>query len=221
LIKIVFPLWSKLEYLTPDEMRAAERGAFAMGVSAETLMENAGRAVAEVVDDRFGPGASHTALVVCGPGNNGGDGFVAARYLKARGWTVLVLLLGAPAAIRTEESSKNWRRVENLVTSVVSPEELARYGDYFARSDVILGAITGTGFSGGLREPAATAVNMMNGSGAKRVAVDIPSGLDPLSGESHGPVFRADITVTFHRAKTGLRGKGEYTGEVLVVPIGI
>jgi len=210
-----------MEYLTPDEMSAAEQRAFERGVDAETLMENAGRAVADIVDQKYGPGPSRRVLVVCGTGNNGGDGFVAARHLKEKGWSVLVLLLGPPSAIRTEESSKNWRRVESLVVSVVTPEELARHKKYFDGSDVVLGAITGTGFRGGLREPAATAVRMINGSPAKKVAVDIPSGLDPLTGESSGPVVRADLTVTFHRAKTGLRGKGEYTGEVLVVPIGI
>ena len=210
-----------MEYFTPDEMRAAERRAAERGVDVETLMENAGRAVASIVERRYGASGSRRALVVCGTGNNGGDGFVAGRYLKEMKWNVLVLLLGTPFAIKTEEASKNWRRVETSVVSVETASELVRHRKYFERSDIILDAILGTGAHGGLREPVATAVNLMNSSKSVRVAVDIPSGLDPLTGESSGPVVRADLTIALHRAKTGMRGRDEYTGEVEVAPIGI
>lgn len=210
-----------MEYLTPDEMSEAEKEAIARGRGVEILMENAGSAVAAVVDERYRQRGSRRAMVVCGTGNNGGDGFVAARHLKEKGWSVLVLLLGAPFRIKTEEARKNWERVERLVVSISDTAKLKTQQKYFDRSDVIVDAILGTGARGGLREPAATAVRMINGATAARVAVDIPSGLDPLTGEVSGPTVRADVTIALHRPKTGLRGKDEYTGEVVVVPIGI
>lgn len=209
-----------MEYVTPEEMSAAEKEAVANGTSVATLMENAGRAVASVVDERYGSKGSRRLLVVCGTGNNGGDGFVVARYLK-RDWSVLVLLLGTPYGIRTEEAKKNWERVQELVVPVTDVEGLRAHRKFFDRADVIVAAITGTGVRGGLREPAATAVEMINASRAAKVAVDVPSGLDPLTGEVSGAVVRADLTVALHRPKVGTRGKDEYTGEVVVVQIGI
>ena len=97
-----------MEYLTPDEMTEAEKEAASGGLRVETLMENAGSAVASIIDERYGQRRSRRVMVVCGTGNNGGDGFVAARRLKEKGWSVLVLLLGAPFGIKTDEARKNW-----------------------------------------------------------------------------------------------------------------
>lgn len=210
-----------MEYLTPDEMSEAEKGAISRGLGVGTLMENAGSAIAAVIDSRYRAKGSRRVLVVCGTGNNGGDGFVAARHLKEKGWSVLVLLLGAPSGIKTEEAMKNWERSERLVVSIGDTARLKAQQKFFDRSDVIVDAILGTGARGGLREPAATAARLINGSRAVKVAVDIPSGLDPLTGETSGPVVKADVTIALHRPKTGLRGKDEYTGEVIVAPIGI
>jgi NAD(P)H-hydrate epimerase len=85
----------------------------------------------------------------------------------------------------------------------------------------VVDAILGTGTRGGLRELAATAASMINGTKAVKVAVDTPSGLDPLTGETPGIVVKADLTIALHAAKVGLRERDEYTGEVIVVPIGI
>ncbi len=220
MINIVSP-HTFVDYVTPEEMRRAEEEAASRGLGVEALMENAGRAVASVVDERYRPEGVRRVMVVCGTGNNGGDGFVAARYLKKKGWNVLVILLGGPFAIKTEEARKNWERVEPMVVSVGDEESLKKHRKYFERSDVIIDAILGTGVHGELREPAATAVRMINDSGAAKVAVDVPSGLDPLTGDASGTTVRADLTVALHRAKTGLRGKDEYTGDVVVAPIGI
>jgi len=209
-----------MEYLTPDEMRAAEAAAGARGVGTEELMENAGRAIAGVIDERYASLKGGRILVVCGTGNNGGDGLVAARYLK-KGWTVLVLLLGSPAAIKTKEALRNWEKVESRVVSVVGEESLRLHKKYFDRAEVILDAMLGTGIHGEMREPMATAVRMINASKAAKVSADIPTGLDPLTGEAGAMVVRADLTVTLHRAKVGMRGRDEYTGEVVVAQIGI
>lgn len=209
-----------MDYVTPEEMSEAERRAASRGVDTTALMENAGRAIASVIDARYQPTNRKRVLVVCGLGNNGGDGFVAARYLKKK-WTVLVLLLGTPFRIKTEEARKNWARVESSVVSIDSVKTLLSQQKFFDRADIIVDAILGTGTHGELREPAATAVSMINRSKAMKVAVDIPSGLDPLTGESPGPVVKADLTIALHQPKVGLRGKDEYTGEVTVTSIGI
>jgi hydroxyethylthiazole kinase-like uncharacterized protein yjeF len=209
-----------MDYLTPDEMREVESRAAARGLSPRTLMENAGRAVAAVIEERLSKAQKMRALIVCGTGNNGGDGFVVAKALSKR-WNVLVLLIGTPSAIKTEEARDAWLRAEGLVVSTEDEKTLQAHRKYFDRADVIVDAILGTGARGPLREPAASAVRMINGSKGFKVAVDIPSGLDPLTGDHEGPVVKADLTVALHRAKVGLRGRDEYTGEVTVVPIGI
>lgn len=208
-----------MEYLTPDEMRAAEVAAAKRGLDTGRLMENAGREVARVVDERYARPKGRL-LVVCGTGNNGGDGFVAARYLK-KNWSVLVLLLGGPGMIKTNEALKNWTKVEASVVSVPTKEALTTHKKFFDRSDVVLDAVLGTGVHGEMREPVATALRMVNAAKAVKVSVDVPSGLDPLTGEAAPETVRADLTVSLHRAKAGMRGREEFTGEVVVVPIGI
>jgi hydroxyethylthiazole kinase-like uncharacterized protein yjeF len=220
LIKIDEVRWS-MDYLTPEEMRELERRAAQRGIGPDNMMERAGKEVAEVIDSRYRRRGTNRVLVLCGLGNNGGDGLVVAHHLKKKGWSVLVLLLGLPSAIKTPEARANWVRAESSVVPMRDAKKLLASRKYFDRSDVIVDAIVGTGVRGGLRDPASTAVAMMNASGAAKVAVDVPSGLDPESGDVEGEVVRADVTVALHRAKTGLRGRDEYTGEVIVVPIGV
>jgi ADP-dependent NAD(P)H-hydrate dehydratase / NAD(P)H-hydrate epimerase len=210
-----------MDYLTPEEMREAEERAARRGLDTGTLMENAGKAVASIIEDRYPATRSWgRILVVCGTGNNGGDGLVAARYLKRRR-SVLVLLLGTPFGIKTAEARTNWGRVEGSVVTVDSVAALRKHQKYFDRADIIIDAILGTGGHGQLREPVATAVEMVNNSRAVKVAVDVPSGLDPLTGERSGSSVRADLTIALHMPKLGLRGRDEYTGEVTVAPIGM
>jgi len=147
---------------------------------------------------------------------------VAARHL-ASGWRVRVLLLGSAAGLKTGEAAKNWARLRAPVemAEVLDQQSLMAYREWFASADVILDAILGTGVKGDVREPAASAVRLMNDSGPPKVAIDVPSGLDPLTGEASAATVRTDLTITLHRAKVGMRGKAEYTGEVVAVPIGI
>lgn len=213
-------LRTSMEYLTPEEMRAAEAAAGSRGLDTEKLMENAGKAIAGVIDQRYASRRGGRILVVCGLGNKGGDGMVAARYLKKE-WSVLVILLGGPGLIKTQEALRNWTRIESRVVSIGEAEGLKRHKRYFERADIILDAILGTGMRGEVRDPFATAVDMINAAKAVKVSVDIPSGLDPLTGEPSTRVVRADLTVTLHRAKAGMRGREEYTGEVVVADIGM
>ncbi len=211
-----------MDYVTPEEMREAEGRAASYGLDAAALMENAGAAVVRVVEERFAQLKGGRILVVCGLGNNGGDGFVAAR-LFSRAWKVRVLLLGPASEIKTDEAAKNWRRLGAHIEKAEARDEASVIGhhEWFERAGIVLDAVLGTGVKGDVRQPMAAAIHMINSSRAVKVAVDIPSGLDPLSGEAGPATVRADLTVTLHRAKTGLRGKDEYTGEVLAVPIGI
>lgn len=197
-----------------EGMRATDRWAIEeQGVPSMELMEAAGRALAEAVAGMTPQGP---VRVVCGKGNNGGDGFVAARLLRELGFEAEVLLLW-PAAEIGGDAAENLARVE--------AEEVAadRIGARLEGSGVVVDAIFGTGFSGAPREPAATAIAAINGCGAPVVACDVASGVDASSGEVAGAAVEADLTVTFHAAKVGqLIAPGKWaSGELRVAPIGI
>jgi len=212
---------SAVEYITPEEMREAEERAVERGMAVEEMMENAGRAVADAVVEWCNP--SGGIVVVCGSGNNGGDGFVAARHLSKR-FKTSVVLLGRPGDIRTPEAKRNWERLAATKAETISAasiEEVRASAKVLELAEVIVAAILGTGIKGEVREPLATAMDLVNKSRAKKVAVDVPSGLDPGTGAVSRHTIRADLTVTFHRPKVGLRGRDEYTGQVVVAPIGI
>jgi hydroxyethylthiazole kinase-like uncharacterized protein yjeF len=214
-----------LEYLTPEEMRRAELRASSRGLDVAALMENAGAAVARTIRERYASGGGHTILVVCGTGNNGGDGFVVARGLSKE-WEVRVLLLAtSPSMIKTIEAKANFERLAGeRVTVALAGDADAVVGRkrWFTEAEIALDGIFGTGVKGEVREPMRTAIRLINESEAVKVAIDVPSGLDPASGAvGAGATVRADLTIALHRAKTGLRGAEEFTGEVVVVPIGI
>lgn len=211
-----------MEYITPEAMGELEKGASEYGLGVKQLMENAGRGVAEFVLSRYGP--ARRVCVVCGGGNNGGDGFVAARYLSAS-CRVEVILLTSPERIRTEEARQNWEALAGTQAQVHVAGEtptLVRLSTAIAEADVVVVAIFGTGVKGGVvNEPCATAISLVNGSRGVKVAIDLPSGIDPATGSASRPTVRADVTLALHLPKVGLRGREEFTGEVVVVPIGI
>jgi hydroxyethylthiazole kinase-like uncharacterized protein yjeF len=196
-----------------EGMRGVDRWAIEeRGVPSLELMEAAGRAVAEVV---AGMAPEGPVRVVCGKGNNGGDGFVAARLLRGMGFEVEALLLWAGEELRGNAAA-NFERFEG---ELVEGDLAAR----LAGSGAVVDAIFGTGFEGAPREPAAAAIRAINSSGAPVVACDIASGVDASSGEVEGEAVEADVTVSFHAAKLGQRvapGKW-HTGELRVVAIGI
>jgi NAD(P)H-hydrate epimerase len=196
-----------------EGMRAVDRWAIEeVGVPSLELMEAAGRAVAEVVAELAPEGP---VRVVCGKGNNGGDGFVAARLLREMGFEVEVLLLWPGEELRGD-AAVNFERVGG---EFVEGDLTGR----LAGSGAVVDAIFGTGFEGAPREPAAAAIRAINGVGVPVVACDIASGVDASTGEVAGEAVEADVTVSFHAAKLGQRvapGKG-CTGELRVAPIGI
>lgn len=202
-----------LELLTVDEMRRADEAAVAAGTVGLTLMENAGRAAADRAAQIAPTGGR--ILVLCGPGNNGGDGFVAARHLQARRYEVEVVLLGALDALTGDAAimAGRWKG------AVAAPQPASVAG-----RDLIIDALFGAGLSRGIEGPAKAVIEAANSSATPILAVDVPSGLDGTSGEVRGNVaIRAARTVTFFRRKIGhvlLPGR-ILCGEVSVADIGI
>ncbi len=196
-----------------EGVRAVDRWAIEeVGVPSLELMEAAGRAVAEAV---AGLAPEGPIRVVCGKGNNGGDGFVAARLLREMGFEVEALLLWPGEELRGD-AAVNFERFGGELLEGDPAERLNGSG-------AVVDAIFGTGFEGAPREPAATAIEAINRCGAPVVACDIASGVDASSGEVAGEAVEADVTVSFHAAKLGQRvapGKW-HSGELRVAPIGI
>jgi NAD(P)H-hydrate epimerase len=201
-----------LELLTAEEMGRADRLTMESGVPGLALMENAGRAVAEDVARRF-PDAG-TVAVLCGPGNNGGDGFVAARHLVERGYRVRLGFNGDPEHLPPDAAANAKRyagRREPLSSELVSG------------ADIVVDALFGAGLARPVEGAYAAMVEAVNASGLPVVAVDVPSGIDGTSGEVRGVAIKALSTVTFFRLKPGhllLPGR-LYCGEVSVADIGI
>jgi len=197
-----------------EGMRATDRWAIEeQGIPSLNLMEAAGRALAEAVVELAPRGP---VRIVCGKGNNGGDGFVAARLLREVGFAVEALLLWPADEVKGDAAA-------NLARTEAHEVAAGEIGARLSGSGAIVDAIFGTGFSGAPREPAAAAIAAINECGAPVVACDVASGVDAASGEVAGAVVGADLTVSFHAAKLGqLVAPGKWaTGELRVAPIGI
>ncbi len=184
------------------EFRILDINAESLGVPTSLLMENAGRAVATTVSDRFGKGKR--IIVLCGTGNNGGDGFVAARHLREDN-EVSVLLARPEAEIKTQIAKHAFMAVRDLVVEGAS----SNLSDF----DVIVDALLGTGVKGHPAEPYSSLIERINRSARPVVAVDVPSGLGTDN------MVRPMITVTFHDVKEGMTK--ENSGEIVIVDIGI
>ena len=198
--------------ITGSEMAVVDENAAALGVPRVQLMESSGSAVAELVDRVADDGASVT--VVGGRGNNGGDAFVAARFLDQ--YDLRVLLLGRPETITTDIARQNWTALERAEYETEQIRDASQFG--LRDPDVVVDAMLGTGISGELREPARTAAEAMNDGDATVVSVDIPSGMDAEDGTLAETAVDADEVVTFHDTKPGL---GDLDAGVTVADIGI
>jgi ADP-dependent NAD(P)H-hydrate dehydratase / NAD(P)H-hydrate epimerase len=201
-----------LELLTSEEMSQADRLAIEGGVPGLKLMEAAGRAVAEEVSARF-PDAREVA-VLCGPGNNGGDGFVAARRLLDKGYTVRLGFNGDASGLPQDAAA-----MANLWTGAMEPLS----ADLLARAGVVVDALFGAGLARPIEGNYAALIEALNASRLPVVAVDVPSGVDGTTGAVRGVAVRAIATVTFFRLKPGhllLPGR-ILCGETRVADIGI
>lgn len=198
------------EILTCENVRAAEAAAVEAGISLWALMQKAGQACADVLHAEFPDGR---VVVLAGPGNNGGDAFVAAQRLRDLERNVWLYEL-APGAVRTDEG----RAAREQVTGPLQPLEDLR----LASGDVVLDGLFGAGLSCPLEGEAAFAVEQVNASGAKVVAIDVPSGVRGDFGAVEGPAIRADVTVTFCCKKRAhvLQPAASLCGEIVPAEIG-
>ena len=235
-----------------DEMARIDEAAQGLGLAEDALMESAGAAVAEVAlaelsrltDRPVGPGGPLVrpplVVVLCGPGNNGGDGFVAARRLAAAGRLVMTILVADASRAAGAAATHNWNVLQAMASAgsldlfvAPTPDLLLRLRERIAEATVLVDALLGSGASGPLREPISTAVDLLNavrahalaaGRPCSVVAVDAPTRIDLTGGSRSTPVVTADVTVTFHRAKAGFaldREARRLAGRYLVAPIGI
>ena len=207
--------------ITVKQMMQIEENGHQMGFLRKFMMENAGAGATKRLVEKFGDVKSKNVLVFAGLGNNGGDGLVIARHLAGYGSSVTVFLLGEPDNIRSEECSWNWNLLEKMksIKSLTGGNfELLNNLDKF---DIIIDGILGTGISGEIREPQASAITFINKSNAFKLAVDVPSGVDPDTGDKNLPHVTANITVTFHRMKVGMQKRTDVCGEIFVEKIGI
>jgi hydroxyethylthiazole kinase-like uncharacterized protein yjeF len=240
------------------EMADIDAAAQRLGLSEDALMESAGAAVSELAAVELarsaerveGPGGALAepplTIVLCGPGNNGGDGFVAARRLAAAGNRVLAVLVGDASRIGVgratagHAAAHNWTVLQAMASSgsldlyvAPTPELLLKLRSRLSPATLVIDALLGSGATGPLREPISTAVDLVNairtharaaGRACTVLAVDTPTRVDLTNGGHSDPVVQADLTVTFHRAKAGFaldREARSLAGRYFVAPIGI
>lgn len=198
--------------LTAEESRASDKAAIASGSTGEKLMESAGNAVADVILQEYAPCST---LIICGPGNNGGDGFIVARILKEQGWPVLLAVIDEDFKGDAKLAKDKWNRSGGSTRTFTT--------DLIKECDLIVDAIFGTGLERPVEGAYKGAVQAINESKKPVVSIDIASGIDSDKGSVLGMAVKASHTVSFTRPKPGhilLPGKA-YTGQLHVYDIGI
>lgn len=219
-----------MKSITSQKMKLLDRTAIErFGIPSLLLMENAGRGVADLAEKMLfkrnggaviAPGTGKfrpSILVVCGKGNNGGDGLVSARHLANRGFNVKIVLLGTP---NTDDSLLNYRIIRNMHLPVF---KIYRLKTLLKKTDLVIDGIFGVGLTRTVEGPYRDAISLMNKSGKPILAIDIPSGLDADTGKVLGIAVKARATGTLAVAKKGLyAGNGpDCSGKVKVIDISI
>lgn len=214
--------------MNPLDVMVADYNCEYFGIPRILLMENAGKSIADFVIDKT---TYDEVVIFAGSGGNGGDGFVAARHLLSKKCIVKVILLAPPSKIKSPDALTNWKIIERLskldnpidtleLYIVTEPEDLDHIKLF--KDSIIIDAILGTGVKGELREPIRSAIEKINKSKSYVVSVDIPSGLDPLTGDLTEDSIKPNTTITFHGIKKGLNlAKPNDVGTIRVADIGI
>jgi|TARA_B100001964_G_C14240572_1_gene604771 NAD(P)H-hydrate epimerase len=197
-----------MRMITTQEMRSLEDNC---DIPKIVLMENAGKAIYNVLKEKFDL-KDKRILIVAYHGNNGGDGFVAARYL-CNDAEVDVLFVGDETKL-TKEALANFKKIENNEKLQMLSMEAVDFSDY----DVIIDAVFGTGIEGEIKDPLVTLIKNIGKSDAYKVSVDVPSGINPDTGEKANVFFDPDLIITMHDIKKGLES---YKGKTIVADIGI
>jgi len=202
-------------------MMQIEENGHQMGFLRKFMMENAGAGATKRIKEKYPMILLEEGILVfAGLGNNGGDGLVIARHLAGYGLNVTVFLLGEPDNIRSEECSWNWGLLEKMKSvKLLTGGNLEDLNNL--EFSVIVDGILGTGIAGEIREPHASAIEFINGKVCQVVAVDVPSGLNPDTGEANKLCVNANMTVTFHRMKIGMPKAKDMCGKIFVEKIGI
>ncbi|HEU5121052.1 MAG TPA: NAD(P)H-hydrate epimerase [Candidatus Nitrosocosmicus sp.] len=200
------------------------------------MMENAGSRIADFLLSEFGEKLIDKSIVaVCGRGNNGGDALVAMRHLSGyilstnlseKPPVFSVILLSKPNELKTSEAISNWKIIEktsSISTLTLESSTLEEMEEEIKKSDIILDGIFGTGIKGDINEPHSSIINLINSrkNNIYVLSVDIPSGLNPDTGEIKDKTIIADATITFHRPKHGHINAASVVGKLVVKKIGI
>jgi NAD(P)H-hydrate epimerase len=212
--------------ITSDQMyRIEDNSHNLIGMQRVYMMENAGHGIADFIVNKFKTKLKDKKIVaLCGTGNNGGDGFVASRHLASyHAADISVILIGLPSFIRSEEADINWKILEKMDSiKIIFGKDLNEdIKAKITKADIIIDGIFGTGIRGEIRYPNNHAIDLINSSRAYIVSIDVPSGLDPNTGQVHEKCVKADATVTFHRMKRGLLRNKKFTGIIHIECIGI
>ena len=194
--------------ITTEEIKQLEESC---GIPKIVLMENAGKAVYKILKEKFDL-KDKRILVVAYHGNNGGDGFVAARHL-CNVAEVDVIFVGDEAKLK-EEALVNFKKIENNEKLQMLSLEAVDFSDY----DIIIDAIFGTGIKGEIEDPLATLIKNLGKAKAHKVSIDVPSGINPDTGEKANVFFEPDLIITMHGMKKGLE---DYKDKIVVADIGI
>jgi NAD(P)H-hydrate epimerase len=210
---------NKNSFITSREMRALEINAEYYGISMLQLMENAGHNVAQEIIQRVSN--EKKIAIFCGLGGNGGDGFVVARHLLAAGYDVKVVLAGRSHDISHEAALKNWRILQALQDKIPLFEIADSSTLPKITAEVFVDALLGTGTKGKLKPPISQVVERINSLNAFKIAIDVPTGIDSDTGEVLGNAVKADLTVTFHKGKMGLKKAKKYVGDLVIKDIGL
>lgn len=220
---------SDMAVMTKQQVRAFDLWAMkTVGIPGMVLMENAGRSCAELVKEKLTDAAEQKVCIFCGKGNNGGDGYVAARHLKNSQIDVAVLICAEPDEIKGDARINldiiKRMDIPNETLNIGRPDTVDKVRSFTAGAGLVVDAIFGTGLAGPLKPEYKIFIESINSLDCPVLAVDIPSGLDCDSGRPLGAAVKADWTVTFAAVKKGFTSGDavlDYTGDIFVASIGI